>query len=229
MTHELPKLPYAYNDLEPHIDAKTMGIHYEKHHQGYVNNLNKALEGHEELQKKSLWELLANFDEIPEELQTAVRNNGGGHMNHTLFWQILSPKGGGEPKGGIGEAIDKTYGSFAEFQVQFKQAALSRFGSGWTWLCKDGEGNLVITSTPNQDTPMWQGLIPLLGLDVWEHAYYLNYQNKRGDYVDAWWNVVNWDNVNATYTAVKIGQGIETVAQWGLDKLSKLSDSLNKL
>ena len=228
MTFELPKLSYSYDALEPYIDARTMEIHYEKHHQAYVTNLNKAVEGYEDLQGKSLSDLLAHLDELPADIQTAVRNNGGGHMNHSFFWQILSPKGGGEAKGGVSDAIDKAYGSFAEFQVAFKNAALARFGSGWTWLCKDGDGNLVITSTPNQDTPMWQGLAPLLGLDVWEHAYYLNYQNRRGDYIDAWWNVVDWGNVNATYTAVKIGQGIDHIAQWSLEKLSKLGDSLTK-
>ena len=203
MAHELPKLPYGYDALEPHIDARTMEIHYTKHHQGYVNNLNAALEKHPELQKKSVEDLLRNLNSIPEDIRTAVRNNGGGHFNHSLFWPMMSPNAGGEPKGDLAGAIDSAFGSFANFKEQFSKAAAGRFGSGWAWLCIDDSGKLVITSTANQDNPVSEGLRPVLGLDVWEHAYYLKYQNRRADYISAWWNVVNWDQVAKNYANAK--------------------------
>lgn len=194
MPFTLPALPYANNALEPHIDARTMEIHHDKHHGAYVNNLNAALEKAPALQQKSLDDLLRALKAVPDSIQTAVRNNGGGHWNHSLFWTIMSPKGGGEPTGALADAIKKSFGDFATFQTQFAAAAGSRFGSGWAWLIKDGDA-LTITSTPNQDNPLMEGKHALMGLDVWEHAYYLNYQNRRPDYVKAWWNVVNWDAV----------------------------------
>lgn len=203
MAHTLPELPYAHNALEPHIDAQTMEIHHGKHHQAYVNNLNAALEKAPELQNKSVEELIADLDSVPEEIRTAVRNNGGGHANHALFWQILSPNGGGEPTGEIAEAINKTFGSFDKFKEEFAAAAAGRFGSGWAWLVVNKAGELAVYSTPNQDSPIMQGDTPLLGLDVWEHAYYLKYQNRRPDYIAAFWNVVNWDKVNELYKAAK--------------------------
>ena len=201
MTHKLPNLPYDYNALEPHIDAKTMSIHHDKHHQGYVNNLNAALEKYPDLQNEALVELLADLEAIPADIRTAVRNNGGGHANHSLFWRCMSPQGGGEPQGNLAEAINKSFGSFDSFKEQFTKAAATRFGSGWAWLCVDGNSKLIVTSTPNQDNPVSEGLVPILGLDVWEHAYYLNYQNRRPDYIAAWWNVVNWDEVAKNLTA----------------------------
>jgi Fe-Mn family superoxide dismutase len=203
MAHELPALPYAHNALEPHIDARTMEIHHGKHHQGYVNNLNKALEGQKNLQSKGVEELLQDLEAIPESIRTAVRNNGGGHANHSLFWPCMSPNGGGEPSGELAEAIKAAFGSFASFKEQFSAAAATRFGSGWAWLCLDKSGGLVVMSTPNQDSPLSQGLQPILGLDVWEHAYYLHYQNRRPDYIAAWWNVVNWEQVAKNYAAAK--------------------------
>ena len=194
MPFTLPALPYANNALEPHIDARTMEIHHDKHHGGYVNNLNAALEKAPALQQKSLDDLLKALKAVPDNIQTAVRNNGGGHWNHSLFWTIMSPKGGGEPTGALADAIKKSFGDFAKFQTQFAAAAGSRFGSGWAWLIKDGDA-LTIMSTPNQDNPLMEGKHALMGLDVWEHAYYLNYQNRRPDYIKAWWNVVNWDAV----------------------------------
>ncbi len=203
MAHELPKLPYGYEALEPHIDARTMEIHYTKHHQTYINNLNAALEKHPELQGKSVEDLLKDLNAIPEDIRTAVRNNGGGHLNHTMFWPMMGPNGGGEPKGEHAGAINSVFGSFANFRDQFSKAAAGRFGSGWAWLCVDKGGKLIITSTPNQDTPISDGLKPVLGLDVWEHAYYLKYQNRRADYISAWWNVVNWDQVAKNYARAK--------------------------
>jgi len=199
---ELPELPYAYDALEPHIDNETMSIHHTKHHNTYVSNLNGALEGYIDLQNKSLDELLKDLDNLPKEIQTAVRNNGGGHANHSLFWELMSPNGGGSPKGSLAEAIDAKFGSFDQFKEEFKAAATGRFGSGWAWLVVDN-GELAITSTPNQDTPVMDGKTPILGVDVWEHAYYLKYQNKRPDYVSAFWNVVNWDKVAELYQAAK--------------------------
>ena len=190
----LPQLPYSYDALEPHIDARTMEIHHAKHHQGYVDKLNKALEGQSDLEGKSLEELLQSLDSIPESIRHAVRNNGGGHYNHSFFWEILTSKKGGEPSGAFLEAIKVAFGSFELFKEEFATAAVARFGSGWAWLMFLN-GKLQITSTPNQDSPIMEGNLPLLGLDVWEHAYYLKYQNKRADYISAWWNVVNWDEV----------------------------------
>lgn len=191
---ELPKLPYAYEALEPHIDAKTMEIHHTKHHQTYVSKLNDALKDHPDLQKLSVEELIKKLDEVPEDIRTAVRNNGGGHANHSFFWQLLSPEGGGEPEAELAGKIDASFGGFDAFREKFKEAALGRFGSGWAWLVKDGEA-LAIMTTPNQDSPLMEGKTPILGLDVWEHAYYLKYQNRRPDYVDAFWNVVHWPTI----------------------------------
>ncbi len=203
MTHELPALPYAHAALEPHIGVRTMEIHHGKHHQAYVNNLNNALKGHADLQGKSIEELLQNLGAIPEAIRGAVRNNGGGHANHSLFWPCMSGDGGGEPGGGLAAAINAACGSFDSFKTQFGQAAATRFGSGWAWLSVDSAGGLVVTSTPNQDNPISEGLKPILGLDVWEHAYYLSYQNRRLDYIAAWWNVVNWAQVAQNYAAAK--------------------------
>lgn len=194
MAYKLPELPYAENALEPHFDKETMNIHHTKHHNAYVTNLNNALEGNEELLNKSIEDLIANLDAVPEDKRTAVRNNGGGHANHSLFWELLSPEGGGNPSGALAEAIDKKFGSFDAFKEEFAKAGATRFGSGWAWLVLNG-GELEIMSTPNQDSPIMEGKTPLLGLDVWEHAYYLNYQNRRPDYISAFWNVVNWDEV----------------------------------
>jgi Fe-Mn family superoxide dismutase len=199
MAFELPDLPYAKDALEPHIDAKTMEIHHGKHHQGYVNKTNAALEDHPELQNKSIEELLSNITAIPEGIRTKIRNAGGGHANHSLFWKILSPNGGGEPEGEIADAIDETFGSFDDFKEAFANAATGQFGSGWAWLVVNRNGELEVTSTANQDSPMMDHKRPILGLDVWEHAYYLNYQNRRGDYVDHFWNIVNWPEVNRNY------------------------------
>ncbi len=193
---KLPDLGYGFDALEPHIDAKTMEIHHDKHHAAYVEKLNTALEGHEDLQKMDIVELISSLDKVPEDIRTAVRNNGGGHANHSFFWTIMSPSGGGEPAGPLAEAIKNTFGSFEDFKNKFKEAAVGRFGSGWAWLCQQ-DGKLHICSTPNQDSTVMENKnhAPLLGLDVWEHAYYLKYQNKRPDYIDAWWNVVNWNQV----------------------------------
>jgi Fe-Mn family superoxide dismutase len=195
MAHELPSLPYDYNALEPHIDEQTMRIHHGKHHATYVNNLNAALEKHPNLQNKSVEDLLRDINSIPEAIRTAVRNNGGGHANHTLFWQLMKANGGGQPSGTIADAINSTFGGFDSFKDQFSKAGVGRFGSGWAWLV-DAGGKLSIESTANQDSPIMEGKRPILGLDVWEHAYYLKYQNRRPDYIAAWWNVVNWDEVN---------------------------------
>jgi Fe-Mn family superoxide dismutase len=198
MAFTLPPLPYANDALEPHIDAKTMEIHHDKHHQAYVNNLNAAIEKAPELQSKSLDDLMRNINSVPESVRTAVRNNGGGHWNHSMFWQIMGPSKGGEPSGKLADAIKSAFGDFSTFTEQFAAAGAGRFGSGWAWLLNDG-GKLSITSTPNQDNPLMEGKNAILGLDVWEHAYYLKYQNKRPDYITAWWNVVNWDAVAESY------------------------------
>lgn len=196
----LPALPYAFSALEPHIDARTMEIHHGKHHQAYINNLNAALEGQADLQGLSLEQLLANnLAKVPESIRGAVRNNGGGHHNHSLFWEIMAPNAGGAPSGKIAEAIAQTFGDFETFKKQFAQAAAMRFGSGWAWLVVNSEGKLQVYSTANQDSPLMEGHKPLLGLDVWEHAYYLHYQNRRPDYVAAFWNVVNWNKVNELF------------------------------
>jgi Fe-Mn family superoxide dismutase len=199
MTHTLPPLPYSFDALEPYIDAKTMQVHHDGHHGAYVKNLNAALEGHADLQKLSVEDLLAQINKVPENIRTAVRNNGGGHMNHSMFWKIMKKGGGGEPKGEFADAIKKTFGSFADFKTKFTQAAMGRFGSGWAWLLFRGS-NLAIESTPNQDNPIVDGGTAFFGLDVWEHAYYLKYQNRRQEYVDAWWNVVNWDQVAENFS-----------------------------
>ena len=206
MAYELPPLPYEYNALEAAIDEQTMQIHHGKHHAAYVNNLNAALEKYPEHQGKDIADLLQSLDSLPEDIRTPVRNNGGGHANHTLFWNIMSAQGGGEPGGALGEAIASTFGSFAAFKEQFAKAATTRFGSGWAWLCQDKSGKLHITSTPNQDTPLMDGQRVLLGNDVWEHAYYLKYQNRRADYMKSWWNVVNWDVINQRYADAKAGK-----------------------
>ena len=203
MANILPDLPYSYDALEPNIDAKTMEIHHGKHHQSYVNNLNTALENHPELQEKSAEELISDLNSIPEDIRNAVRNNGGGHVNHSLFWPCMGPDGGGGPEGELADAINSAFGSFDEFKDQFSKAAATRFGSGWAWLCVDNNGSLIVTSTPNQDNPVSNGLKPVLGLDVWEHAYYLNYQNRRPDYVKSWWNVVNWNQVAHNFSSAK--------------------------
>ncbi|AXN37534.1 superoxide dismutase SodA [Peribacillus sp. NPDC060186] len=202
MAFELPQLPYAYDALEPHIDKETMNIHHTKHHNTYVTNLNNALEGNQELLSKSVEEIVANLDAVPEAVRTAVRNNGGGHANHSLFWEILSPNGGGQPTGELADAITSKFGSFDSFKEEFAKAATTRFGSGWAWLAVNN-GELEVTSTPNQDNPLSEGKTPLLGLDVWEHAYYLNYQNRRPEYINSFWNVVNWDEVAKRYSAAK--------------------------
>ncbi len=203
MAHELPALPYPYDALEPYIDARTMEIHHTKHHQGYVNKLNAALEKHPELQGVALEDLLRNIASVPEDIRTAVRNNGGGHANHSLFWTVMSPNGGGEPTGELAEAINEAFGSFQAFKDAFSQAAATRFGSGWAWLVVDAFGKLKVYSTPNQDNPYMDGFTPILGLDVWEHAYYLKYQNRRPEYIQNWWNVVNWEEVARRYAAAR--------------------------
>jgi superoxide dismutase, Fe-Mn family len=203
MPFELPSLPYPENALEPHIDARTMSIHHDKHHAAYTNNLNAALEGHPELAGKTIDELLSDLSALPEGIRTTVRNNGGGYANHNLFWEIMGPNGGGEPEGELAEAINNAFGGFAEFKDQFAKAGATRFGSGWAWLYVNHDGKLAVGSTPNQDTPLMDGGTPILGLDVWEHAYYLNYQNRRPDYIAAWWNVVNWSAVAEKYAAAK--------------------------
>ncbi len=204
MAFTLPDLPYPHDALEPHIDTRTMQIHHGKHHQGYTNKLNAALEGHDALQGKSIEEILRAIDTVPEAIRGAVRNNGGGYANHSLFWSVMAPDGGGDPSGDLADAIDEAFGSLEAFKTQFAAAAGSRFGSGWAWLAVDGGGALQVYSTANQDSPYMQGHTPILGLDVWEHAYYLNYQNRRPDYVGAWWNVVDWDAVARNYTKTLI-------------------------
>ncbi len=200
--YQVPELPYGYNALEPHIDEETMKIHHDKHHGAYVSKLNAALEGHEELANQSVDDLMKNLNTVPEEIRTAVRNNGGGHSNHTFFWQILSNNGGGEPNGAIADAISSKFGSYDKFKEEFSAAAAGRFGSGWAWLVVNN-GELEVTSTPNQDTPLMDGKTPVLGLDVWEHAYYLKYQNKRPEYIGAFFNLINWAEVNKRYEAAK--------------------------
>lgn len=203
MAHELPPLPYAPDALEPHIDAQTMQIHHGKHHAAYVTNLNKALESASSLQNKSAEELIKDLNAVPEGIRTAVRNNGGGHVNHTMFWQIMGPNAGGEPTGALADAINAAFGSFSAFKEKFIAAGVGRFGSGWAWLVLDKDGKLAVSSTPNQDNPMMEGMAPVMGCDVWEHAYYLKYQNRRPDYLAAWWNVVNWAEIAKRYAAAK--------------------------
>lgn len=203
MSHSLPPLQYDYGALEPHIDARTMEIHHSKHHQTYITNLNSALEKAPELRDKPLDELLSDLNAVPEPIRTAVRNNGGGHWNHTLFWQVMAPDGGGEPSGALADAITSAFGEFGQFKEKFSAAALGRFGSGWAWLTVGRNGTVAIESTPNQDTPIMEGKPAILGLDVWEHAYYLKYQNRRADYVAAWWNAVNWGEVGKRYESAR--------------------------
>jgi Fe-Mn family superoxide dismutase len=195
MAYELPKLDYPFDALEPYIDARTMEIHHDKHHGGYVKKTNAALESHPDLASKSIDELLSDLSAVPEDIRTAIRNNGGGHSNHSLFWKVMAPGAGGEPQGALAEAISAKFDGFDAFKTEFSSAAGSRFGSGWAWLVKDASGGLKVVSTANQDSPLSDGLQPILGLDVWEHAYYLKYQNRRPEYIEAWWNVVNWDEV----------------------------------
>ncbi len=202
MAHELPPLPYAFDALEPHIDARTMEIHHDRHHNGYTNNLNAAIEGNAELEALAIEDLLRNIDNVPANIRGAVQNNGGGYANHSLFWTVMGPNGGGAPAGELADAINDAFGSFEAFQEKFSTAAKTRFGSGWAWLVV-ADGKLEVYSTANQDSPYMQGHTPILGLDVWEHAYYLNYQNKRPDYVAAFWNVVNWDAVAENYASAK--------------------------
>ncbi|MDQ6792941.1 MAG: superoxide dismutase [Candidatus Dormibacteraeota bacterium] len=199
MAFELPPLPYDFSALEPHIDAQTMEIHHDRHHGTYVNNLNGAIQKHPELEGKSVEDLLSDLSSVPDDIRTVVRNNGGGHYNHSIFWQIMSPDGGGEPSGGVAEAISEAFGDFASFKDALSKAAIGQFGSGWGWLYLSG-GRLSIKGFPNQDNPIMDGGVPIMGVDVWEHAYYLKYQNKRPDYVAAWWNTVNWSAVNDRYS-----------------------------
>ena len=203
MSHQLPNLSYSVDALEPHIDARTMEIHHGKHHQTYINNLNAALESNPDLSAKSVDDLISDLSQVPEDIRGAVRNNGGGHSNHSFFWQVISPSGGGIPIGSLNDAITSAFGSFDAFKDAFTKAALTRFGSGWAWLIKSGD-SVAVTSTPNQDSPLMEGIAdatgtPLIGLDVWEHAYYLNYQNRRPDYISAFWNVVDWDRANSLF------------------------------
>ena len=202
MSYKLPDLPYDHDALEPHIDKKTMEIHHGKHHKGYTDKLNNALEGHD-FAELPIEEVLQRINEVPEDARQAVINNGGGYANHKLFWEILSPEGGEEPKGEVADAINSTFGSFAKFKEKFSSTAAGQFGSGWGWLCVDKSGDLKVLSTPNQDSPLMNGLTPILGVDVWEHAYYLHYQNRRPDYISEFWNVVNWDKVNELYKEAK--------------------------
>ncbi|NIA02402.1 MAG: superoxide dismutase [Nitrospirae bacterium] len=201
MAHELPALPYGYDALEPHLDAKTVEIHHDKHHQAYTDKLNAALETHPELTEKSVVELLSNLSSVPEDIRKAVQNHGGGYHNHKLFWETMGPDGGGEPEGELKTAIEKAFGDFASFKEKFTNAAATLFGSGWTWLSTDKAGEVKIHTTQNQDSPLSEGLIPLLPLDIWEHAYYLKFQNRRPEFIQSWWNVVNWKEVEKKFTA----------------------------
>ncbi len=220
MAHTLAPLPYPFNALEPHIDAKTLEIHHDKHHAAYINNLNKALEKHPQLQSKTLNELLTGLKHVPEDIRTAVRNNAGGHANHILFWETMAPKGGGQPSGELAEDIKETFGSFEAFKEKMSATAVAQFGSGWGWLCLGEDGDLCVCSTPGHDNPMMHGVVncpgkPLLVVDVWEHAYYLKYQNRRADFVAAWWNLINWPKVEALYLKAKSG-GAHHVESWGI-------------
>jgi Fe-Mn family superoxide dismutase len=212
MAYTVPDLPYGYDALEPHIDEATMRVHHDKHHQAYVDKANAALEG-TEYADQSVEELIKNLSSLPSDKQAPLRNNGGGHYNHSLFWTWMSPDGGGEPDGALREAIDSTFGSFGDFKTKFKEAGVNQFGSGWSWLVHDGSG-LAVVSTPNQNNPLTDGKTPLLGVDVWEHAYYLKYQNKRPDYIDAWWNVVNWARVAETFQGLS-GGGVNSATKVG--------------
>jgi Fe-Mn family superoxide dismutase len=206
MAFELPPLPYDYTALEPYIDEQTMHLHHDKHHQAYVTNLNNALQGQSQFENMSIEELVRRLNEVPEGIRTAVRNNGGGHLNHSMFWQIMKPNGGGEPSGALAQAIAQDLGSFEQFTKDFNDAGVKRFGSGWAWLVLNSSGKLQVLSTANQDNPLTDGSYPIMGNDVWEHAYYLKYQNRRADYLGAWWNVVNWDEVSKRYEHAKSGR-----------------------
>jgi Fe-Mn family superoxide dismutase len=208
MAHEVPALPYAYDALEPIIDKQTMTLHHDMHHGAYVKNLNAAIEKHPELANKSAEDLIRDLNAIPEDIRAAVRNNGGGHVNHTMFWKIMKPKGGGDPSGPIAETIQKSFGSFKDFQAKFNDAGTKQFGSGWVWLAGKSGGEVQVISTPNQDNPISQGLFPIFGNDVWEHAYYLKYNNRRPEYLTAWWNVLNWDEINKRYSTFKSGKSV---------------------
>jgi Fe-Mn family superoxide dismutase len=203
MAFELPALPYDYKALEPYIDERTMQLHHDKHHAAYVSALNKALEGHEDLATRSIEQLMDTLQDVPEDIRTVVRNNGGGHLNHSMFWRMMKPDGGGEPKAELAHKLNVAFGSFDTFKTIFTETATKRFGSGWAWLVLDSTGKLSVISSPNQDSPYMDGLYPLLGLDVWEHAYYLKYQNRRPEYITAWWNVVNWDEVDRLYALAR--------------------------
>ena len=205
MAFELPPLPYDYSALEPYIDEQTMHLHHDKHHQAYVTNLNNALQGQSQFENLPIEELIRRINEVPETIRTAVRNNGGGHLNHSMFWQIMKPNGGGEPTGPLASAVTSTFGSFDNFKTQFNDAGVKRFGSGWAWLVMDRAGALSVISTANQDSPLMDGMLPIMGNDVWEHAYYLKYQNRRPDYLAAWWNVVNWDEIARRYQQARGG------------------------
>lgn len=206
MAYQLPPLPYAYNALEPYIDEETMRLHHDAHHAAYVNNLNAAVEKHSELFNRSPEELIRNLQSIPEDIRTVVRNNGGGHVNHTMFWEIMGPNAGGQPTGALASAIDKAFGGFEQLKQQVSQAAITRFGSGWGWLSMEADGTLRVESTLNQDNPLMEGRLPILGIDVWEHAYYLKYRNRRPEYVNAWWNTVNWEAVAKRYELLRQGR-----------------------
>ncbi|MBC7824888.1 MAG: superoxide dismutase [Candidatus Parcubacteria bacterium] len=199
MAHQLAPLPYSYDALEPFIDTQTMQLHHDKHHAAYVNNLNGAISNYADLQSKSVEELVKMLDSVPEDIRATIRNNAGGDVNHTMFWQIMKPNGGGEPAGDLAREIDRTFGTFDTFKQQFNDAGVKRFGSGWVWLVKNNQGTLQITSTANQDSPLSEGYYPIMGNDVWEHAYYLKYQNRRPEYLNAWWNVINWDEINRRF------------------------------
>jgi superoxide dismutase, Fe-Mn family len=206
MAYELPPLPYDYNALEPYIDEETMHLHHDKHHQAYVNNVNAALQGQSQFENMAIDELIRNLNSVPEAIRTAVRNNGGGHINHSMFWQIMKPNGGGEPTGDLANAINSAFGSLDQLKAAFNDAGAKRFGSGWAWLVIGADGKLAVTSTANQDSPLTDGLFPVMGNDVWEHAYYLKYQNRRPDYLAAWWNVVNWDEIARRFAAGMSGR-----------------------
>ena len=230
MIHKVPELPYLADALEPHIDGRTMTIHHDKHHQAYVSKLNAALEGHPELQEKSALELLLDLDAVPADIRTAIRNHGGGHVNHTFFWTFMSPSGGGSPSGLLANQIEDAFGGFDAFKTEFTAAAATVFGSGWAWLCVGADGKLVVAKTANQDNPVSTGgLLPILGLDVWEHAYYLEYQNRRPDYIDAWWNVVDWNRVEAYLALIKVGGGVMDLVDWVDAKWRKLEEILDRL
>ena len=206
MAFELPPLPYDYTALEPYIDEQTMHLHHDKHHQAYVTNLNNALQGQSQFENLAIVDLMRRINEVPENIRTAVRNNGGGHVNHSMFWQIMKPNGGGEPSGALAQAITQAFGSFDQFKAAFNDAGTKRFGSGWAWLVQDNTGKLQVISTANQDSPLMDGHYPIMGNDVWEHAYYLKYQNRRGDYLNAWWNVLNWDEIAKRFDQARSGR-----------------------